>query len=178
MSSLAAARADNFYYDPGWTPAAGSLNTYHGTHALGKRASKLKSQGILVIRCVSPEARGGRAAGGRQRKCPGSALEVLVLVLQRATPRVLTPPRTCAASRCLSTCGAPAVATSLPRARAQDAHEWRSVASHVASPFLNPLGVRFNADKKCIGSYYTTKIWSFTMRAPCCATEVRLPERL
>ena len=40
------------------------------------------------------------------------------------------------------------------------------------------LGVRFNADKKCIGSYYTTKIWSFTMRAPCCATEVRLPERL
>lgn len=56
MSSLAAARADNFYYDPGWTPAAGSLNTYHGTHALGKRASKLKSQGILVIRCVSPVA--------------------------------------------------------------------------------------------------------------------------
>ena len=55
MSSLAAARADNFYYDPGWTPAAGSLNTYHGTHALG-RASKLKSQGILVIRCVSPVA--------------------------------------------------------------------------------------------------------------------------
>lgn len=35
-------------------------------------------------------------------------------------------------------------------------------------------GVRFNADKKCIGAYYTTKIWSFTMRAPCCATEIEI----
>eukprot|EP00727_Mastigamoeba_balamuthi_P013957 m51a1_g9184 hypothetical protein (290) ;mRNA; f:62968-63972 len=29
-------------------------------------------------------------------------------------------------------------------------------------------GVRFNAEKKCAGSYYSTKIWSFTMKCPTC----------
>ena len=29
-------------------------------------------------------------------------------------------------------------------------------------------GVRFNAEKRHAGDYYTTKIWSFTMRSPCC----------
>jgi hypothetical protein len=173
MSSLAAARADNFYYDPGWTPAAGSLNTYHGTHALGKRASKLKSQGILVIRCVSPQPQGSRAAGGRQLLVKGEARwRSLLLATLSARLCVLTPPLSCAALRCLSTCGAPAVATSLPKARVSSAR-----ASGCCFPFhslFSSVGVRFNADKKCIGNYYTTKIWSFTMRAPCCATEVRL----
>jgi hypothetical protein len=58
MSSLAAARADNFYYPPEWTPDQGGLNKFRGTHALGKRASKL-NQGILVIRCVRRHAREG-----------------------------------------------------------------------------------------------------------------------
>lgn len=76
QSSLAAARADNFYYPPEWTPDQvtiptfdfsvlifwhlvfwglmllvfqGSLNKFHGQHALRERARKL-DQGILIIR--------------------------------------------------------------------------------------------------------------------------------
>ena len=53
MSSLAAARADNIYYPPEWTPEAGSLNKFAGVPPghLGKRAKKM-DQGILVIRCA------------------------------------------------------------------------------------------------------------------------------
>ncbi|GAB2297079.1 hypothetical protein Dimus_031180 [Dionaea muscipula] len=29
-------------------------------------------------------------------------------------------------------------------------------------------GVRFNAEKKQVGNYYSTKIWSFTMKSACC----------
>lgn len=36
-----------------WEPSDGSLNTYHGKHALGQRASKIKD-GILVIRFECP----------------------------------------------------------------------------------------------------------------------------
>ena len=49
MSSLAAARADNFYFDKNWDPSKGSLNKFHKSHPLGVRANKL-DQGILVIR--------------------------------------------------------------------------------------------------------------------------------
>lgn len=86
QSSLAAARADNFYYPPEWTPnqvcqsvfvmllkfakvlhlclfallkwislwilmlhSQGSLNKFHGQHALRERARKI-DQGILIIR--------------------------------------------------------------------------------------------------------------------------------
>lgn len=79
QSSLAAARADNFYYPPEWTPKKvsmsfvidaldhcldydylclvlklvvffqGSLNKFHGQHALRERARKI-DQGILIIR--------------------------------------------------------------------------------------------------------------------------------
>ncbi len=35
-------------------------------------------------------------------------------------------------------------------------------------------GVRFNAEKKQIGNYHTTKIWSFTMRAPCCQNRIEI----
>ena len=57
MSSLAAARADNFYYPPSYFEEeaikkhGGSLNKHNGSHALRDRARKL-DQGILVIRCV------------------------------------------------------------------------------------------------------------------------------
>jgi len=33
-------------------------------------------------------------------------------------------------------------------------------------------GVRFNAEKKQVGNYYSTKIWSFTMKSPCCKHEI------
>jgi len=55
MSSLAAARADNFYYGPDYRPEDGSLNKARGAApgGLGKRAKKL-DQGILVIRFEMP----------------------------------------------------------------------------------------------------------------------------
>ncbi|KAE8661395.1 putative Clavata3/esr-related 12 [Hibiscus syriacus] len=53
MSSLAAARADNFYYPPEWDPSQGGLNKFHGQHALRERARKI-DQGILIIRFEMP----------------------------------------------------------------------------------------------------------------------------
>jgi len=35
-------------------------------------------------------------------------------------------------------------------------------------------GVRFNAEKKAVGSYYSTKIWSFKMRCPSCSNEIEV----
>ncbi|KAI4979682.1 hypothetical protein ZWY2020_016435 [Hordeum vulgare] len=48
MSTLAAARADNFYYPPEWSPRKGGLNKLHGRHALRERARML-DLGILII---------------------------------------------------------------------------------------------------------------------------------
>lgn len=53
MSTLAAARADNYYYPKDWNPKKGSLNKYHKSHPLGKRASKIK-EGILTVRYETP----------------------------------------------------------------------------------------------------------------------------
>ena len=33
-------------------------------------------------------------------------------------------------------------------------------------------GVRFNAEKQAIGAYHSTKIWSFSMTAPCCQQRI------
>ncbi|WOL07662.1 hypothetical protein Cni_G16409 [Canna indica] len=49
QSSLAAARADNFYYPPEWDPKKGSLNKFQGQHPMRERARKL-DQCILIIR--------------------------------------------------------------------------------------------------------------------------------
>lgn len=100
MSSLAAARADNFYYPPEWSPKKGSLNKFHGQHALRERARKI-DQGILIIRFEMP-------------------FNVW--------------------------CG--------------------GCESMIAK------GVRFNAEKKQVGNYYSTKIWSFTMKSACCKHEI------
>lgn len=100
MSTLAAARADNFYYPPEWTPDQGSLNKFHGQHALRERARKL-DQGILIIRFEMPF----------NIWCGG--------------------------------CNA-----------------------------MIAKGVRFNAEKKQVGNYYSTKIWSFSMKAACCKQEI------
>ncbi|CAM8876546.1 unnamed protein product [Rhodiola kirilowii] len=100
QSSLAAARADNFYYPPEWTPNQGSLNTFHGQHALRERARKI-DQGILIIRFEMPY------------------------------------------------------------------HIWCGGCNSMIAK-----GVRFNAEKKQVGNYYSTKIWSFSMKAPCCKQEI------
>lgn len=100
MSSLAAARADNFYFPPEWTPQQGGLNKFHGQHALRERARKL-DQGILIIRFEMPY----------NIWCGG----------------------------CHS---------------------------------MIAKGVRFNAEKKQVGNYYSTKIWSFSMKAACCRQEI------
>lgn len=102
MSSLAAARADNFYYPPEWTPDQGSLNKFHGQHALRERARKL-DQGILIIRFEMPY----------NIWCGG----------------------------CHS---------------------------------MIAKGVRFNAEKKQVGNYYSTKIWSFKMKTACCKQEIEI----
>ena len=39
---------------------------------------------------------------------------------------------------------------------------------------LMDTGVRFNAEKKQVGMYHSTKIWSFTMRTPCCKTVLEI----
>ncbi|KAK6921795.1 Saf4/Yju2 protein [Dillenia turbinata] len=100
QSSLAAARADNFYYPPEWTPNQGSLNKFHGQHALRERARKI-DQGILIIRFEMPF------------------------------------------------------------------NVWCGGCNSMIAK-----GVRFNAEKKQVGNYYSTKIWSFTMRSACCKHEI------
>ncbi|KMZ71980.1 putative Coiled-coil domain-containing protein [Zostera marina] len=96
MSSLAAARADNFYYPPEWSPKKGGLNKFNGQHALRERARKL-DQGILIIRFEMPF------------------------------------------------------------------NIWCGGCNSMIAK-----GVRFNAEKKQVGNYYSTKIWSFSMKAACC----------
>ncbi|KAL9401891.1 hypothetical protein Peur_005740 [Populus x canadensis] len=100
MSSLAAARADNFYYPPEWSPKKGGLNKFHGQHALRERARKL-DQGILIIRFEMPF------------------------------------------------------------------NIWCGGCNSMIAK-----GVRFNAEKKQVGNYYSTKIWSFTMKSACCKHEI------
>ncbi|XP_044488086.1 coiled-coil domain-containing protein 130-like [Mangifera indica] len=100
MSSLAAARADNFYYPPEWTPNQGSLNKFHGQHALRERARKI-DQGILIIRFEMPF------------------------------------------------------------------NIWCGGCNSMIAK-----GVRFNAEKKQVGNYYSTKIWSFSMKSACCKHQI------
>ncbi|XP_008780942.1 coiled-coil domain-containing protein 130-like [Phoenix dactylifera] len=100
MSSLAAARADNFYYPPEWTPKQGSLNKFRGQHPLRERARKI-DQGILIIRFEMPF------------------------------------------------------------------NVWCGGCNSMIAK-----GVRFNAEKKQVGNYYSTKIWSFTMKSACCKHEI------
>ncbi|KAL6780905.1 hypothetical protein ACKKBG_A08955 [Auxenochlorella protothecoides x Auxenochlorella symbiontica] len=103
MSTLAAARADNFYYPPGWDPSKGNLNKFNNSHgALGDRARKL-DQGILVIRFEMPF------------------------------------------------------------------NVWCTGCGHLIGK-----GVRFNAEKKQVGMYHTTRVWSFSMRAPCCQQRIEV----
>jgi coiled-coil domain-containing protein 130 len=35
-------------------------------------------------------------------------------------------------------------------------------------------GVRFNAEKKQIGMYHSTKVWSFSMKTPCCQNRIEI----
>ena len=35
-------------------------------------------------------------------------------------------------------------------------------------------GVRFNAEKQQVGSYFSTKIWNFGMKAPCCGERIEV----
>ncbi|KAG8470230.1 hypothetical protein KFE25_008651 [Diacronema lutheri] len=61
MSSLAAARADNFYAPPDWDPGRESRNAFQArgkakwqAHPLRERAKKLATEGILVTRFEMP----------------------------------------------------------------------------------------------------------------------------
>nr|CAG4644298.1 EOG090X0DK6 [Lepidurus arcticus] len=50
---MAERKSVNKYYPPDWRPEMGSVNKYHGTHALRERANKLHL-GILIIRFEMP----------------------------------------------------------------------------------------------------------------------------
>ena len=98
MSSLAAARADNFYHPPDWDPRKESRAAHSNrggpawkAHPLRERAKKL-DQGILVIRFEMPF----------DVRCSGCGCRI-------------------------------------------------------------SKGVRFDAEKKAVGKYLSTKIWSFRM---------------
>lgn len=51
---MAERKAIQKYYPPNWEPKHGSLNAFHRSHPLRQRASKLKTEGILVIRFEMP----------------------------------------------------------------------------------------------------------------------------
>eukprot|EP01026_Neomeris_dumetosa_P043846 TRINITY_DN3683_c0_g2_i2.p1 TRINITY_DN3683_c0_g2~~TRINITY_DN3683_c0_g2_i2.p1 ORF type:complete len:321 (-),score=24.88 TRINITY_DN3683_c0_g2_i2:532-1365(-) len=95
MSSLAAAKADNFYYPPEWDPKKGSINKQQGQHPLRERAKRI-DEGILVIRFEMPY------------------------------------------------------------------HVWCQKCGEMIAK-----GERFNAEKKQVGSYFSSKIWSFRMTHHC-----------
>lgn len=102
MSSLSAARADNFYHPPDWDPRKQSRADFSNAggpawkaHPLRERAKKI-SEGILTIRFEMPF----------NVRCTGCGNQI-------------------------------------------------------------GKGVRFNAEKKCVGKYLSTKIWSFRMMCHC-----------
>ncbi|RKP26374.1 CWC16 protein [Syncephalis pseudoplumigaleata] len=99
---MADRRAVNKYYPPDWDPSKGSLNQYHGQHALRERARKLH-QGILIVRFELPF----------NIWCEGCD-------------------------------------------------------SHIGT------GVRYNAEKKKIGNYYSTPILSFRMKCHLCANWIEI----
>ncbi|XP_069545622.1 probable splicing factor YJU2B [Brachyistius frenatus] len=96
-------KGTNKYYPPDFDPAKhGSLNGYHGTHALRERARKL-SQGILIIRFEMPY----------NIWCDGCK-------------------------------------------------------NHIG------MGVRYNAEKKKVGNYYTTPIYRFRMKCHLCVNHIEM----
>ncbi|KAL8444737.1 hypothetical protein Emag_005366 [Eimeria magna] len=98
MSSLAAARADGFYYPPAFDPKThGSLNRFHGNHPLGRRAQDLHL-GILIIRFEMPFK-----------------------------------------------------------------------VSCLSCDEIIDKGVRFNAEKRRVGAYFSTPVYSFSFSCPACS---------
>ncbi|KAJ8001693.1 hypothetical protein DPEC_G00172100 [Dallia pectoralis] len=96
-------KGQNHYYPPDFDPKKhGSLNGYHGTHALRERARKL-SQGILIIRFEMPY----------NIWCDGCK-------------------------------------------------------NHIG------MGVRYNAEKKKVGNYYTTPIYRFRMKCHLCVNHIEM----
>jgi len=92
----------NKYYPPDWRPEMGSINKYHGTHALRERANKLHL-GILIIRFEMPY----------NIWCDGCK-------------------------------------------------------NHIG------MGVRYNAEKKKIGMYYTTPVYQFRFKCHLCINYIEM----
>eukprot|EP00808_Paulinella_micropora_P024715 g29532.t1 len=104
MSSLKAARADNFYYPPNWDPSQGNVEQWQGLAPghLGKRA-KDQASGVLIIRFELPF--------------------------------------NCWCLHC---------------------------KSHIGK------GVRYNAEKRRVGKYFSTTIYEFTMFCHLCNGEIKI----
>ncbi|CEQ41712.1 SPOSA6832_03457, partial [Sporobolomyces salmonicolor] len=109
----------NKYYPPDYEPGHGSLNKYHGKHALGDRARKI-DQGILVVRF----------------ELPFNIWWCAFLSCFCSSPRrrfKLTP-------------------------LANSGH----CNNHIGQ------GVRYNAEKKKVGNYHSSPIWSFRCKCHLC----------
>lgn len=145
------ARDSRAHLPPALRPSAAPLQ-FQGSHgALGDRARKLKSEGILIIRFEMPFnvwcAGCNHLIGKVRRRVPS---QLAGRCLRRSPPQ---PYRTAAAG---------ARKLQLP------------TASLPAPPAAPTQGVRFNAEKKQAGAYHSTKIWSFRMRAPCCQQAIEI----
>lgn len=138
MSTLAAARADNFYFPPEWDPKKGSMNKQQGQHPLRERAKKI-DQGILVIRYT---------------------IDVTCVAHPHKQVAWLNNTRSCSA---LCVTWQAGCRFEMPF------NVWCDGCGHLIGK-----GVRFNAEKQEIGKYHSTKIWSFTMTAPCCQQRIEV----
>ena len=135
MSSLAAARADNYYNPPDWDPSKESRNKVgrccgHAVHAQSSAWHRLSRTG-RARRLLLLQYHGSHGAlGNRARK-----LDQGILIIRFEMPF----------------------------------NVWCTGCGHLIGK-----GVRFNAEKKQIGAYHSTKIWSFSMRAPCCQQRIEV----
>lgn len=124
MSSLAAARADGFYYPPEFDPVKHkNINKARNTRTVGSSSTQHQHQ-------QHPQFRGQHALRDRARK-----LEEGILIIRFEMPF----------------------------------NVWCNGCNHLIGK-----GVRFNAEKKHVGNYHSTKIWSFAMRSPCCQTRIEV----
>jgi hypothetical protein len=146
MSSLAASRADNFYFPPEFDPQQGSLNAQRGTHALGKRAKHI-DKGIITVRCATLISR-SYPHTERTPTVRGPSLCVLMVRLDGVLSST--------ASRRRSPSGAPAAASKFPKVCPSVR---RSPRGSPCSPRENPAdgwprrGRELRQPRGCIGVY-------------------------
>ena len=183
MSSLAAARADNFYFGPDFDPKNGGINKVSlPPHTLYLRlvGAHAAQQGFLVVparhlglAALLCEAAGTVLLSQPDSTCTSSQLFAIPACSQQHPHLLASTPES--AHTCLQQQGQHPL-----RERAKKLDQGILVI-RFEMPFnvwcqgcghLIGKGVRFNAEKQAIGNYHSTKIWSFSMTAPCCQQRI------